>query len=411
MTKKVRTEDSSSTTASSDHDAEEARSDSDSSSSSDNLYNRHHKHRRGSRSRPRRLSGGSADEEAEEEEEDEDSNSAVNDDTSGDSDAIEEASEEDEDDDNYSDHDDKSDDESADLPVALKLQKRLAAGLGPQLHQARQRQHEARTNVRQKIQTLTTTRRKETRGGDDDDRRVTKSPEKGKSSRLPRPTPSEQSEQPPPQMKKKKSKHAPTEVSSRRSDFYRQNRHFNLNASGLGVTLGPGYKPRDPRYSELLLATTEGGAGANAASAAASLERAERDYAFLHELRDTEIAQLERRVRARSLTGRKGHALRRRLGVTMNDDEEGATDDRARLVQLRRDKGEWERRQIDRDARKAVQTKLPPGRHVARRKQKELLLEAKYEELRKRKGDQAVEKAVTKRLKKKKRRDLPVDRA
>jgi len=48
----------------------------------------------------------------------------------------------------------------------------------------------------------------------------------------------------------KKSKHAPTEMSSKRRDFY--SRKADLNSSGIGVSIGANkYKPRDPRMVSL----------------------------------------------------------------------------------------------------------------------------------------------------------------
>jgi hypothetical protein len=50
--------------------------------------------------------------------------------------------------------------------------------------------------------------------------------------------------------KRKKSKHAPTEMSSKRRDFY--SRKGDLNNSGIGVSIGANkYKPRDPRMVSL----------------------------------------------------------------------------------------------------------------------------------------------------------------
>jgi hypothetical protein len=50
--------------------------------------------------------------------------------------------------------------------------------------------------------------------------------------------------------KRKKSKHAPTEMSSKRRDFY--SRKTDLNSSGIGVSIGANkYKPRDPRMISL----------------------------------------------------------------------------------------------------------------------------------------------------------------
>ena len=77
------------------------------------------------------------------------------------------------------------------------------------------------------------------------------------------------------------------------------------------------------------------------------------------------------------------------------------------------EKAEYERNQIDRAAKRAVKKKLQQqvaeGKHGVyfpkRREMKRMHLEAKFEEIRKRGGDQAVDKVVAKRRKKNKSRD------
>jgi ribosomal RNA-processing protein 36 len=191
---------------------------------------------------------------------------------------------------------------------------------------------------------------------------------------------------------KKKSKHAPTEVSSKRSDFFQRQRMSNVNETGLGVTLAAGYRPKDPRLSSL--------------TGHLDVDKFERNYAFLNEMRDKEIVRLRQRVQAHQTTGSKGRHLRRRLGMTGN----GPTtleEDRAELKRLEQEKADRERSQIDRAARQAVkkrkQEEVEQGKKphfVSRAKQKQMVLEAKYDELRKRKGEKAVEKAIAKRFKK-----------
>ena len=77
------------------------------------------------------------------------------------------------------------------------------------------------------------------------------------------------------------------------------------------------------------------------------------------------------------------------------------------------EKGDFERRRLDRAAKQAVKKKLrdgvAQGKHgvyyLKRREQKKLELEAKFEQIRKRGGDEAVEKVLAKRRRKNKSRD------
>ena len=194
----------------------------------------------------------------------------------------------------------------------------------------------------------------------------------------------------------KKSKHAPTEVSSKRSDFYGRRR--NLNESGIGVDIGAHrYKPRDPRVSSL--------------SGHLDEDHFERNFAFLNEIRDKEVEQLKKRIEARKTTGKKGNKKRRKLGLI---GEGSIEEDMEKLKQLQQQKADSERKQIERDAKRSVKKRLQEqvqtgqrsaSHFLKRREMKALYAEAKFDEIRKRGGDQAVEKALAKRRKKNKSRD------
>ena len=101
--------------------------------------------------------------------------------------------------------------------------------------------------------------------------------------------------------KRKKSKHAPTEVSSRRRDYFARGRP-DLNSSGIGVTIGANrYRARDPRTVSL--------SGHLDADAFAGR------YGFLDEMQEGEIETLKRRVSAWKTSGKKGQKERKRLGI------------------------------------------------------------------------------------------------
>ncbi|KAL7574257.1 hypothetical protein ACA910_012511 [Epithemia clementina (nom. ined.)] len=196
----------------------------------------------------------------------------------------------------------------------------------------------------------------------------------------------------------KRSKHAPTEASSKRKDFY--GRRKTLNESGIGVDIGAHrYKPRDPRVSSL--------------SGHLDEEHFERNYAFLNEIRDKEMDLLKKRIAARKTVGKKGQRQRQRLGLTGN--EGGSLDeDVQKLKQLQQQKSDLERKQIELNAKhtvkKRLQEEVESGKRNAahflkRREMKSLYTEAKFDEIRKRGGDQAVEKVLAKRRKKNKSRD------
>jgi ribosomal RNA-processing protein 36 len=195
---------------------------------------------------------------------------------------------------------------------------------------------------------------------------------------------------------KKKSKHAPTESSSKRADFYR--RKPMLNESGIGVDIGAHkYKPRDPRVDSL--------------SGHLDVQHFEHNYDFLQDMRQKEMGTLRKNIAARKAGGRKGQARRRRMGLT--NDGGSLEEDQVELKRLIQEKADVERAQVDRTAKQTVKKKLheevAEGKRGAfflkRKEMKRLHLEAKYEEIRKRGGDRAVDKVVAKRRKKNKSKD------
>lgn len=203
--------------------------------------------------------------------------------------------------------------------------------------------------------------------------------------------------------KKKKSKHAPTEASSRRSDFYRRGAP-QLNSSGIGVEVGANrYRARDPRLEGM--------------SGHYDEEVFEKRYAFLDDMRQEEMAKLTKRIAARKATGRSGQKMRRKLGLT---GEGGGTleDDEAELARLKQDRADRKRSQTQRSAKRAVKKRIrdeiADGKrgayHVSRSELKRMELEAKFDEIRKRGGNAAVEKELAKKRKKqesKSKRYLP----
>ena len=193
------------------------------------------------------------------------------------------------------------------------------------------------------------------------------------------------------QKKRKKSKHAPTEMSSKRRDYFARGRP-DLNSSGIGVSVGANkYKPRDPRMVSL--------------SGHLDADVFEKRYGFLDEVQDAEIEKLKGRVSAWKATGKKGQRARKKLGLTQgnytleNDQEE--------LTRLLQERAERKKASLVRAAKRSVKQKIredvASGKGVYYPKRSELRkmeLEAKFEEIRKRGGDEAVDKAIAKRRKK-----------
>ena len=195
--------------------------------------------------------------------------------------------------------------------------------------------------------------------------------------------------------KKKKSKHAPTEVSSKRSDFFKRGA-LKINESGIGIEVGAHrYKPLDPRISSL--------------SGRLDEQKFEKNFAFIEELRNKEIEDLRKRVQAYSTKGNKGKKLRKRLGLKGGSLDE----DQDRLRTLLNEKAALERKKLERAAKQSVKKRISEevaqgkrGAYFLKRKEKKRLeLEAKFEQIHKQGGDAAVQKLLTKKRRKNKSRD------
>jgi len=195
----------------------------------------------------------------------------------------------------------------------------------------------------------------------------------------------------------KKSKHAPTEASSTRSAFYSRGAPL-LNSSGIGVEIGAHkYKPRDPRMSSMTGHLDE--------------QHFAHNYEFIQEMRAAEIEKLKQRISVRKATGKKGQKARKRIGLTNEDTT--IEDDKAELLRLSQEMKEWERSQVVREAKQSVNRKLRQevesgqrgAYHVRRKDRKKLELEAKFDVLRKKGGDKAVDKVLEKKRKKNKSKD------
>ena len=174
---------------------------------------------------------------------------------------------------------------------------------------------------------------------------------------------------------KRRSKHAPAEVSSRKAQ-----KQF----SGLGMDVTANlYKPLDPRLSSL--------------HGHLNMDHVERNYEFVEDMRKKEILQLKKRVKDHQLTGRKGKERRRKLTTSLEEDQ-------AELQRLQLEQAQWERQRAERSAKRTVKKKTQ-GYFPKRSERKRLELEVKFEELRKKGGKRAVQKAMEKRRKKNKSRD------
>ncbi|GAX15319.1 hypothetical protein FisN_8Lh396 [Fistulifera solaris] len=197
--------------------------------------------------------------------------------------------------------------------------------------------------------------------------------------------------------KTKKSKHAPTEASSKRSDFFATLRQTQIGGVGTGIDLGAHrYQSKDPRISNLHGHLQE--------------DHFQQNFAFVQDLSKNEIKTLQRSIHAWKTPGKKGQQLRRKLGLT------GGTtslqQDQERLKQLRHEIAEWERQEIERVAHRSVKQKLQDQAATTgkfyfpkRRDLRKMQDDAKMEELRKRQGEGAVEKVIAKRRKKNKSKD------
>jgi len=174
------------------------------------------------------------------------------------------------------------------------------------------------------------------------------------------------------------SKHAPTEVSSSRKEYFRRGAPV-LNSSGIGVEINKHkYKPRDPRYSN------------DNNNAAAAKKR----FAFLQDMIQSDIVKVKKRIAAHQATGKRGQRQRRKLKTTLQNDQ-------LELQHLLQQQS----MQIQSNVKLVAKQKVGNNYYPKRRELKRLELEAKFEEIRKRGGDKAVQKAMAKRRKKLKAKD------
>jgi len=209
------------------------------------------------------------------------------------------------------------------------------------------------------------------------------------------------------QARPKRSKHRPTEVSSRRGDFFRREGGLlRVGNSGVSLEAKAIYKPRDPRQVTL--------------TGRLDQDVFERRYGFLEEMVDEEIATLRERILARETTGSKGNRRRRKTGVSADPDE--LAKDRDQLQRLQEGRRERERDRKTRGAKRAVKKKMVQdivdGKlrgpyYMKRREKREAEMAAKFEALQKEGGNKAVDQALTKKRKKaqmKDRRHMPFSR-
>jgi len=195
---------------------------------------------------------------------------------------------------------------------------------------------------------------------------------------------------------KKKSKHAPTEMSSKRQDYFARGRP-DLNSSGIGVSIGANrYRARDPRTESL--------------SGHLDADAFDKRYDFLDRMQEEEIELLKRRVNAWKTSGKKGQKERRKLGINNSGGniESSLEHDQEELTRLLQERAERTRANIVRTAKRTVKDKLKAnvatGKHGAyypkRSELRKMETEAKFDELRKRGGESAVDAVIAKRRKK-----------
>ena len=191
--------------------------------------------------------------------------------------------------------------------------------------------------------------------------------------------------------KKRKSKHAPTEVSSRRKSRF-NNR--SLNESGIGVQIGSNrYQPRDPRMSSL--------------SGHLDAQQFEKNFGFLDDIQGKEVDTLKRKLKSLQKTGQKGRRERKKLGVTA-DDTAGSLQERLQKMQTAVARKNQDR--LERQTKKAVKQMIHAqvaegkgGMYFPKRQEmKRLHMEAKVEEIKKQSGKHGLDKYLAKKRKKQK---------
>lgn len=197
-----------------------------------------------------------------------------------------------------------------------------------------------------------------------------------------------------PTTKNKKSKHTPTEMSSKRHDYFSRGRP-DLNSSGIGISIGANkYKARDPRMISL--------------SGHLDADAFEKRYDFLDEIQEKEIESLKSRVKAWKTSGKKGQRARRKLGLTSGRDASSLEADQEELTRLLQERAERQRANVVRAAKRSVKSKLrnevasgTRGAYYPKRSElKKMEAEAKFDEICKRGGNEAVDAAIAKRRKK-----------
>ena len=197
---------------------------------------------------------------------------------------------------------------------------------------------------------------------------------------------------------KKRSKHAPAVACSSRKAFFQRGAP-SLNSSGIGVEIGANrYKSRDPRMESL--------------SGHFDQNVFDKRYDFLEKIQDEEIDQLKQKCKAWKTKGRKGKKLRKKMEMT-GVDEGAADEDDEELKRLIQERASRKDARVRNAAKRAVKKKLrdevAEGKrgayHLKRSDMKKLELEARFEQLRKMGGDSAVNKALSKRRKRKMGKD------
>lgn len=190
---------------------------------------------------------------------------------------------------------------------------------------------------------------------------------------------------------KKSSKHAPTEVSSKRADFFRRGAP-NLDNSGIGISINAHrYQPRDPRMAV--------GAAANEGTSSTAAPQDD----FLLDLRKKEIGELQRRVKAWKQPGKKGQRMRRTLGIT-TDSNSSLERDQAELQRLTQEQASYERAILEQRAKakvqEAIQQRQPANSdkkyYPKRRELKQMQWQAKLDLLKQQDGGDNADEPASK---------------
>ena len=137
----------------------------------------------------------------------------------------------------------------------------------------------------------------------------------------------------------------------------------------------------------------------------------EKRYEFLEQIQDQEIDTLKQRLKAWKATGKKGNKLRRKLGMTGSDASmEHDQEELQRLIQERSSRKDAKLKSDAKSAvKKRIREEVAAGKrgayHLKKRDMKKLELEARFDQLRKKGGDAAVNKVLAKRRKRKMGKD------